>query len=110
KVLRRPRRAISGAPTAGCDGYDAHLREKVSDLGLNGDVHFAGPMSRTELVRAMRSADVVIIPSHSETYGLVALEAAACGTPVLAARAGGVVDAVEDAVPAVIIDDLHPRT
>ena len=109
KEQLRPRLVISGAPTGGFDGYDAHLREKVSDLGLTGDVHFAGPMSRTELARAMRSADVVIIPSHSETYGLVALEAAACGTPVLAARVGGLVDAVEDGVTGVLIDGRDPR-
>ena len=106
---RRPELVISGAPTGGFEGYDAHLRENVSELGLTGDVRFAGPMSRTELARAMRSADVVIIPSHSETYGLVALEAAACGAPVLAARVGGLVDAVEDGVTGFLIDGRDPR-
>ena len=104
----RPDLIISGAPTGGFEGYDAHLRDHANQLGLTGHVHFAGPMSRFELAHAMRSADAVIIPSHSETYGLVALEAAACGTPVLAARVGGLVDAVKDGVTGFLIEGREP--
>ena len=68
-------------------------REGVADL-----VTFSGPVPAPALAAQFRAADVVAMPSASETYGLVALEAQACGTPVLAHRVGGLVYAVLDGV------------
>lgn len=106
----RPRLVISGAPTGGFEGYDHHLHQLVENLDLTGDVSFAGPMSRTELAATMRGATVVVIPSHSETYGLVALEAAACGTPVLAAKVGGLTDAVDDGATGFLVEGRDPKS
>lgn len=106
---RRPRLVISGSPTGGYDGYDHDLHQMVKTHGLDGDVWFAGPMSRTDLAGAMRHAVAVLIPSFSETYGLVALEAAACGTPVIAAAVGGLVDAVSHDRTGLLIDGRNPK-
>lgn len=104
----RPRLIISGAPTGGFPGYDHELHRLVQERSLTEDVWFAGPMRRAELAGAMREAELVLIPSHSETYGLVALEAAACGTPVIAARSGGLTDAVVDGHTGLLIDGREP--
>ncbi len=61
---------------------------------LDDVVSQLAPVSATELARWFRSADVVVMPSYSESFGLVALEAQACGTPVLATRVGGLTRAV----------------
>ena len=54
------------------------------------------------------AADVVVVPSHSESFGLVALEAQACGTPVLAANVGGLPVAVHDGVSGLLVDGHEP--
>ena len=59
-------------------------------------VHFAGYLTGVELATAMASADVLVFPSQTDTLGLVLLEAMAAGTPVVAARSGGVTDVVRD--------------
>lgn len=105
----RPRLVISGAPTAGFDGYDHELHRLVQEAGLRNDVWFAGPLSREELARAMRRARAVLIPSHSETYGLVALEAAACGTPAIASHVGGLGDAVIHGTTGLLIEGRDPQ-
>jgi D-inositol-3-phosphate glycosyltransferase len=56
-----------------------------------------------------RAADLLCVPSDNESFGLVAVEAQACGTPVVAARVGGLVTAVDDGVSGVLIDSHHPQ-
>lgn len=60
----------------------------------DADVLFVGPLEREQLAETLRGAAALLIPSHSETFGLVALEAAASGIPVIAARVGGLPEAV----------------
>ena len=55
-----------------------------------------------------RAADLVAVPSYNESFGLVALEAQACGTPVVAAAVGGLVTAVRDGVSGVLVDGHDP--
>ena len=56
-----------------------------------------------------RAADVCVVPSYSESFGLVAVEAQACGTPVVAARVGGLPTAVADGVSGLLVDGHDPR-
>ena len=90
----RPHLVIAGDVSADFAAYEATLLALVDELGLTGQVSFIGPQARPELARLMRSARIVLVPSHSETFGLVALEAASSGTPVIAAAAGGLREAV----------------
>lgn len=62
------------------------------------------PVAAAELAGWYRSADVVVMPSYSESFGLVALEAQACGTPVLATRVGGLSQAVSDGSTGPLVD------
>jgi D-inositol-3-phosphate glycosyltransferase len=90
----RPRLVISGADSMDVAGYADHLKDLVRTHGLNEDVSFIGPQSRAQLAELFSLAALVLIPSYSETFGLVALEAAACGTPVVASATGGLMEAV----------------
>ncbi|MGH3665877.1 MAG: glycosyltransferase, partial [Egibacteraceae bacterium] len=77
----------SGPSTSASD--PAALRRLAADLGLADRVAFLAPRPQAELALLYRAADAVVMPSHSESFGLVALEAQACGTPVVAAAVGG---------------------
>ncbi len=68
----------------------------VKKLGLSGRVRFVPPQPHELLSTYYRAADVCLVPSRSESFGLVALEAAACGTPVVASAVGGLTTLVED--------------
>ena len=70
-------------------------------------VHWRGVVPRTELVKVYSAADVFVFPSHSETFGLVMLEAMACGTPVAAYPVTGSLDVVGSSDGGVLADDLR---
>jgi D-inositol-3-phosphate glycosyltransferase len=70
------------------------LTELAGQLGIADLVRFVPPVDRATLAQWYRAADVVAVPSHSESFGLVAVEAQACGTPVVAANVGGLPTAV----------------
>jgi D-inositol-3-phosphate glycosyltransferase len=86
------------------------LQELAAALGIADVVRFHPPVGRTELADWYRAADLVAVPSHSESFGLVAVEAQACGTPVVAARVGGLPTAVTDGVTGLLVDGHDPRT
>ena len=86
----------------------ARLHELTAKLGLVGRVRFVPPQSHAELARYYRAVDVCLVPSHSESFGLVALEAAACGTPVVAAAVGGLQSLVDDGVTGFLVDSRDP--
>jgi D-inositol-3-phosphate glycosyltransferase len=73
------------------------------ELGIDDVTRFLPPQGGQDLVNVYRAADVVAVPSHNESFGLVALEAQACGTPVVAARVGGLPVAVDDEVSGLLV-------
>lgn len=70
------------------------LRHRLVDCGLDGRVRFSGPQTGAELARSYHAADVLVLPSRGETYGMVVTEALARGLPVVATEVGGVPEAL----------------
>ncbi len=92
--------------SSGSDKYD--LPAMIDDAGLCRVAAVHPPVGAEELADWYRSADVVAVPSSSESFGLVALEAQACGTPVIAANVGGLPRAVSDGRTGLLIDGRSP--
>jgi len=106
----RPRLIIAGEVSgAGNERYRAELDRLIDARGLRGDVEFVGALPRPELARLIARSTLVIVPSHSETYGLATLEAAACGVPVVAAAAPGLVDSVRAGASGVLVPGRDER-
>ncbi|TDC39531.1 D-inositol-3-phosphate glycosyltransferase [Micromonospora sp. 15K316] len=99
---------ICGGPSGSGLDRPAALMELAASLGVADRIHFLPPQTGDDLPALYRAADLVAVPSHNESFGLVALEAQACGTPVLAAAVGGLVTAVRDQVSGVLIDGHDP--
>ena len=95
----------SGSSTAEVD----RLKELAQWLGIADKVKFEPPVGRDALANYYRAADFVCVPSYSESFGLVALEAQACGTPVVASAVGGLRTAVADGISGVLVDGHNPR-
>lgn len=85
------------------------LAKLAADLGVAERVVLRSPVPHHELPSFYRAADVVLVPSRSESFGLVALEAAACGTPVVATDVGGLRTAVRDGVTGVLVAGSDPE-
>lgn len=84
------------------------LRLFVSDNSLVDRVHFVSAQPHTSLADFYRSADALVMPSRSESFGLVAAEAQACGLPVVASDVGGLRYVVDDGVSGLVVDRLEP--
>jgi len=93
---------VGGPSGTGLDQPRA-LQELAAHLGISDVVRFLPPQSGAALAHVYRAADVVAVPSHNESFGLVALEAQACGTPVAAADVGGLRIAVRDGVSGLLV-------
>ena len=89
---------VGGASGDAGDDEAIRIRALVDELGLTDRVHFVEPQPHHILSTYYRAADVVLVPSRSESFGLVALEAAACGIPVVASAVGGLLSLVDDHV------------
>jgi D-inositol-3-phosphate glycosyltransferase len=96
---------VSGAEGA---SYEAACRKLIAERGLTDRVIFRPPQPHHLLSSYYRAADVCVVPSRSESFGLVALEAAACGTPVVAAAVGGLLTLVDDGVTGVLVEGREP--
>lgn len=100
---------VGGA--SGADGADevARAHSLVAERGLTDRVRFVEPQPHHILSTYYRAADVVMVPSRSESFGLVALEAAACGVPVVASAVGGLLSLVDHGDTGLLVPERHPR-
>jgi len=99
---------VGGASGANTEEVD-RLKELTTWLAIDDVVRFSPPVPRVDLPQWYRASDLVIVPSYSESFGLVALEAQACGTPVVATAVGGLRTAVADGISGVLVDGHNPR-
>lgn len=104
-----PRLLVVGGPSgAGGEIELSRLRQLVSALGVDDNVDFLGPRSHSTLRTIYRSADVVLLCSHSESFGLAALEAQACGIPVVGTPVGGLAHIVASGASGYLISERDP--
>jgi D-inositol-3-phosphate glycosyltransferase len=96
----------SGTGRADPDG----LAQLARHLGIGHLVRLEPPCPQAELADWYRAATVVMVPSYSESFGLVAVEAQACGTPVIAAAVGGLRTAVKHGESGVLVNDHDPAS
>ncbi|MHB1598721.1 MAG: glycosyltransferase [Acidimicrobiales bacterium] len=103
--VRDSRLVLVGGPSGPLGSAElAALESRVDELGLAARVHLVPPRPHELLSAYYRAADCCLVPSRSESFGLVALEAAACGTPVVASAVGGLTTLVEDAVTGYLVE------
>lgn len=99
----RPTLVVAGEASQDFAGYRDELIDLSQSLGVAERTCWLGSQSREDLARLLRGARIVLVPSFSETFGLVALEAQACGVPVVAADSGGLREAIDDGGTGVIM-------
>jgi len=102
---RRVRLTVIGEDWGGVE----RLRSLARSLGVEDRIVFRGLLSRDEVVRAYASAEVFVLPSLFEPFGIVLLEAMAAGLPIVASRVGGIVDVVEDGKTGLLVPSGNPE-
>jgi D-inositol-3-phosphate glycosyltransferase len=100
---------VLGAPSGSGLARPHYLESLRDELDLGDVVQFRPPVSRAAVADYYRAADLTVVPSHNESFGLAALESQACGTPVVAAAVGGLPTAVADDVSGVLVDGHEPQ-
>ena len=100
---------VGGASGAGGETEVEKVMALVDELGLTDRVHFVPPQAHHLLSSYYRAADLVLVPSRSESFGLVALEAAACGTPVVASAVGGLLTLVDHGHTGFLVPGRDPE-
>lgn len=107
--LSRTELVVIGGPSGPQgEAEAAAVRRRVAELGLTASIHFLPPQRHEMLSTFYRAADVCVVPSRSESFGLVALEAAACGIPVVAAAVGGLTSLVDHGCTGFLVDSRDP--
>jgi D-inositol-3-phosphate glycosyltransferase len=100
---------IVGGPSGSGLERPSALIDLAASLGIRDSVRFLPPLAGADLAAVYLAADLVAVPSYNESFGLVAMEAQASGTPVVAAAVGGLVTAVRDGVSGVLVDGHDPN-
>jgi D-inositol-3-phosphate glycosyltransferase len=103
---------IVGGPSGTGLEHPESLAQLASELGLDGPdgvIRFVPPVAQEELARWCAAATLVAVPSYNESFGLVAVEAQATGTPVVAAAVGGLTTVVRDGHSGLLVDGHEPR-
>jgi D-inositol-3-phosphate glycosyltransferase len=99
---------MGGASGSGLNELEK-LKTLAKFLKIEDVTHFVDPVSRENLPNWYRASDLVCVPSYSESFGLVALEAQSCGTPVVATAIGGLRTAVSDGISGSLVDGHDPK-
>ncbi|WP_458295152.1 D-inositol-3-phosphate glycosyltransferase [Nocardioides terrisoli] len=100
--------AVVGGPSGTGLEHPESLSQLAGELGLADVVRFVPPVDRADLVDWYAAASLVCVPSYNESFGLVAIEAQAVGTPVVAAAVGGLPTAVADGRSGLLVDGHAP--
>jgi D-inositol-3-phosphate glycosyltransferase len=100
---------VGGPSGSGLERPDSLVR-LADELGLSDLVRFVPPVAQAGLVDWYAASSLVCVPSYNESFGLVAVEAQASGTPVVAAGVGGLTTAVDDEVSGLLVRDHDPAT
>ena len=104
------RMVVVGGPSGPQGEKELHrMRVRAQQPRFGGMVDFVPAQPHEEIATYYRAADVLLVPSRSESFGLVAAEAQACGLPVVAARVGGLAYTVEDAISGFLVDGWDPE-
>jgi D-inositol-3-phosphate glycosyltransferase len=99
---------IGGASGPSGESEVAAVRRRIDELGLSDSVTMLPPVPHADLADHYRAADVLALPSRSESFGLVAAEAQACGLPVVATKVGGLVHVVADGRSGRLVEGWDP--
>ena len=109
KAISNLQVAVIGGNPVRPDDEMARLQRLRDELGLQTTVEFMGARDQTQLPDYYAAADIVVMPSHYESFGMVALEAMAMGTPVVASRVGGLAHLVQDGVTGYLVPPRNPQ-
>jgi D-inositol-3-phosphate glycosyltransferase len=99
---------VGGDADEPLNGHEGELRARLARLDLGGAVTFVGAQPQERLRAWYVAADTTVLPSHYESFGMVAMEAMACGVPVVASRVGGLQTTVRDGVTGLLVPDHDP--
>jgi D-inositol-3-phosphate glycosyltransferase len=109
ELRSRLKTVIIGGASGNGSQEPERLKSLTVFLGVSDVIEFLPPVAHEELSDWYRASDLVCVPSYSESFGLVALEAQACGTPVVATAVGGLRTAVADGISGSLVDGHNPR-